>query len=190
MVEKYYGVGDNIEAFIAAPVGALDTTITVDDATVFSAIDLPCVVTVSPVSDSVREKMKIVSVDSGTTLTVERAFQDAAIAHSIGDVMQLRVIKEHIQDLYDNAIMRIGESCYIEHVKNGSQQVTTTNVYEDSGKTQLLCDIAYTYSDTLVRTPSTATRIIYKDDGSTWRTETTTFTVNNGEISVVERVIS
>lgn len=190
MTFRYLGVEDDAVTSMAAVAQAADTTITVTDASVFGAAEIPFTITVANELETIKEIMLVTDV-AGNVLTVQRGYKYAPQVHQVGFSVSLRVIAQHIDDLNDNSVMQIQQSCHVEHTKNGNGQVILTEVWEDDSKTVLIADTAYTFSNTRTKIPATAVRTIYEYDGvATRRTESTTFTVIGGEVTVLNRVVS
>lgn len=189
-VTRYYGVADNATTSLTATIDSATTSIAVASAAVFAGAELPFVITVSDtLTDANMEKMVVTAIASNI-LTVTRAFQTAGVGHANGSSVALRVVAQTIKDLNDNALMQIQQSSYIEHTKNGNNQVTSSRVWVDNTLTQKQAQVTYTYPDSISKLPSTAVRLIYKSDGTTVRrTETTTFTWVNSELVNVSRTV-
>lgn len=191
MVDRYYGVKDNARTGLAGSITSGQTTLNVADATVFSGAETPFLITVAVGDDSNMEMMVVTNV-AGNTLTVTRNFAFGAKSHLDGEAVTLRVVAQHSKDLVEHALMQPGHGIYVDTpTKNGNGQVTEINIYTDSGKVQKVIKTTFTYSDTLKKYPATATRLIYKGDGTTVRrTESVTFTYDaNGVLINHDRVI-
>lgn len=189
---RYLGVEDNAITTLVFGIDNIVTSFVVSDASVFTGAEVPFTATLFNALETVVEVVLVTDVDFGTnTLTVERGYLFTPVPHDPGHSVELRVMSQHVGDLNENNIVLIQQNSYIEHVKNGTGQVTTTTVWEDSGKTTKIAEVTYTFTDTKTKLPATATRVIYYADGVTVRrTETTTFTVANGEIVNMEKVIT
>ncbi len=191
MTNRYFGVIDNATTTIPGGLTAGATSVTVANGAVFTGAELPFEVTVAdPVFDTNMEKM-IVTAVAGNVLTVQRAFESSDINHGANSVISLRVTYRHVKDLIDNAVMALQMDAYVETVTNATLQVTSATAWETPAKLVKLAEVSYTYLDSISRLPAGATRLIYKGDGVTVRrTETTSFTWQNGELLNLTRAIT
>lgn len=196
MSDRYFGIKDNIQDLLVAEMFPGNTLVEYQTPGKFNNIDLPFFITVSHVTDDTHiEIMKVTAVDDALhLLTVVRGQEGTSQAaqHHQFDRISLRVIKRHIQDLMDDAMMQISESSYTgTPVTNGNGQITEITVYTNSAQTTKLGKVTFTYADSLTRNPATAQRLIYKGDGSTIRrTENSTFTyTTDGRLQNQERII-
>jgi len=187
---RYLGVADNAEPVLTASVDAVTTTFPVTNVAVFSEAELPFAATASDAAQTNNEVVLVTDI-VGSDLIVERGYKFAAVPHDAGEVVALRVIAQHVSDLADNAVMQIQQDCYVEHTRNGTNQVTLSEAWEDSGQTVLVADVTYTYDTVNDKLPATAVRRVYKYDGATVRrTETTTFTISGKNIETFERTVT
>lgn len=191
MTERYLGVSDNGVTFLTSAVNDTDTTISVDDASVFSDATLPFAATIVNEFDESEMEIVLVTSIAGNDLTVERGYKFTAVAHGANSRIHLRVIAQHVADLNDSAVARVHQDCFVEYTRNATNQIISAIAWEDNSKTLKLADATYTYATVTDQNPTSAVRQIYKSDGTTVRrTETATFVYTAGRLTSVERVVT
>ncbi len=180
---RYFGIEDNAVTVIIDAISDTDTTVTVNDVSVFGNAELPFVVTIADLNTDLNMEKVIVTTVVGSVLTIERGYQTTPVAHSASSTICLRVIAQHVRDLLENSIYQIQSDSYMEHTLNGTLQITQSDVWETSAKLVKLAKVTYAYPNTFTKLPIQAVRLIYYADGiTTRRTETTDFTWVHGKL--------